>query len=240
MTATVLKAVPSLSEEEVRARELASDYRDAPANVILERALHDLFKDDIAVVSSFGAESAVLLHMVAQINPDTPVVFLDTQKHFAQTLSYRRKLATQLGLTAVHDIKPDAEAVKAVDPRGDLWRSDADRCCDLRKVRPLRTALDGYSAWISGRKGFQSAGRMALPAFEWNGQHFKVNPLVQWSQEDVKTYAEQHDLPPHPLVEQGFPSIGCWPCTQPVAEGEDARSGRWSGSDKVECGIHGR
>ncbi|MEM9809977.1 MAG: phosphoadenylyl-sulfate reductase, partial [Pseudomonadota bacterium] len=133
-----------------------------------------------------------------------------------------------------------AEDVADEDPAGDLWRNNPDACCSLRKVRPLAHALSGFEAWITGRKAFHGGGRVTLPAFEWSGTHFKVNPLVQWSQTHVKAYIDEHDLPPHPLVEQGYPSIGCWPCTQPVADGDDVRAGRWRGQAKTECGIHGR
>lgn len=240
MTAQVLKLHGDDPSPEERARALAKELVGADAEVILERTIKDHFLGEIALVSSFGAESAVLLHLVSRVAPDTPVIFLDTQKHFAQTLSYRRKLANQLGLTNVRDVLPDTEEVARQDPTGDLWRSDTDACCDLRKVRPLTGALDVFDAWITGRKAFHGGGRVSLPAVEWNGRHFKVNPLIKWSQEHVAAYSREHDLPPHPLVAQGYPSIGCWPCTRPVAEGGDVRAGRWAGSDKRECGIHER
>ncbi|GGY46758.1 phosphoadenylyl-sulfate reductase [Parvularcula lutaonensis] len=239
MTAAVLKLRGETAPED-RARALSAEYADADAQAILERAIREEFAGEIALVSSFGAESAVLLHLVASVAPETPVIFLDTQKHFAQTLSYRRKLAARLGLTDVRDILPDTEEAAAQDPNGDLWRRDTDACCDLRKVRPLKTALDGFGSWITGRKAFHGGERMHLPAFEWNGRHFKVNPLVRWTPEDVAEYRARHDLPAHPLVEQGYPSIGCWPCTRAVEDGEGVRAGRWSNSDKAECGIHVR
>lgn len=239
MTATVVKLKPAPTAED-RAKALAAELQGADAKTILRRAIEEEFVDEIALVSSFGAESAVLLHLVSEVAPDTPVVFLDTQKHFAQTLSYRRKLASRLGLTNVQDILPDAEEAKTEDPSGDLWRRDTDACCDLRKVRPLKHALSGFGAWITGRKAFHGGERMHLPAVEWNGTHFKVNPIVSWTPDDVTAYMNEHDLPAHPLVEQGYPSVGCWPCTRPVEEGEDVRAGRWSNSDKSECGIHVR
>ncbi|MEM1379852.1 MAG: phosphoadenylyl-sulfate reductase [Pseudomonadota bacterium] len=239
MTATVLNLPLADGREADRAHILSMQFAGADAEAILQHAIHRAFVGEVALVSSFGAESAVLLHLVAQVAPATPVVFLDTQKHFAQTLSYRRKMATRLGLTNVRDILPDADEAKAQDPTNDLWRRDTEACCDLRKVRPLKTALDGFDAWISGRKAFHGGDRVSLPAFEWNGRHFKVNPLASWSQSDVQAYTEKHDLPAHPLVAQGYPSIGCWPCTRPVEAGDDIRSGRWSG-EKRECGIHTR
>ena len=240
MTAQVIPMPKGDADPQKRAGELARQFIGAKAEDILEHAINHAFQKEIALVSSFGAESAVLLHLVSRVNPDTPVVFLETQKHFAQTISYRKKLSAQLGLTDVRDIKPNQEETEAEDPKGDLWRRDTDACCDLRKVRPLKGALDGFDAWITGRKAFHSEGRALLPTFEWNGTHFKVNPIVSWSPDDVTAYVEAHDLPPHPLVAQGYPSIGCWPCTQPVAEGDDTRAGRWRGQAKTECGIHVR
>lgn len=180
----------------------------------------------------------MLLRLVAEAAPGTPVLFLDTGKHFAQTLSYRRLLAEKLGLQKVRDIPPDAEELAAEDPRGDLWRRDADRCCALRKVRPLDKSLQGFDAWITGRKQFHGGQRTQLPAFEAAGRLVKVNPIARWTPEDLSAYAAAQALPPHPLVEQGYPSIGCWPCTHPVAPGEGPRDGRWRGSAKTECGIH--
>ena len=225
---------------EARAEALAADYAGADALDILHAALKQEFPGEIALVSSFGAESAVLLHLAAQVDPDVPVVFLETGKHFAQTLSYRRKLAKQLGLTNVQDIKPVAEEVAEEDPEGDLWRRNPDQCCTLRKVRPLDNALSGFEAWITGRKQFHGGARVRLPAFEYTGTQFKVNPIVSWTPDMVDAYFKEHDLPSHPLVAQGFPSIGCWPCTHPVADGEDVRSGRWRGQAKTECGIHSK
>ncbi|WP_238319304.1 phosphoadenylyl-sulfate reductase [Parvularcula oceani] len=221
------------------AARLAADHSASEATEILRTAVEE-FGDSLALVSSFGAESAVLLHIASRVAPDLPVIFLETGKHFAQTLNYRRKLAAKLGLTNVQDIRPAADEVAAEDPDGDLWRRDTDACCTLRKVRPLDTALSGYGAWVTGRKQFHGGARVSLPAFEHTGSHYKVNPLVRWNPDDISAYFEANDLPPHPLVAQGFPSIGCWPCTHPVGEGEDARSGRWRGQAKTECGIHGR
>lgn len=221
-----------------RARRLSTAAGGADAMEILRRAVLEEFPGRIALVSSFGAESAVLLHLVAQVAPTTPVIFIDTGKHFAQTLSYRRKLARDLGLVDVRDIRPRPEAVAAADPVGDLWRRDPDACCTLRKVVPLEAALEGFDAWITGRKQFHGGLRAALPVFEAAEPFIKVNPLARWRKADLEAYAARHGLPPHPLVEQGYPSIGCWPCTHPAAPGEDARAGRWRGAAKTECGIH--
>lgn len=202
------------------------------------RAALGAFGDRIAVVSSFGAESAILLHMVAQIDPATPVLFLDTGLQFGQTLDYRKQLAERLGLSDVRDLRPAFKALAAADPSGTLWKADVDACCALRKVTPLKAALDGFDAWITGRKRFQASTRAGLPVVERNQGKVKINPLANWSKSDLDAYAARHDLPPHPLVKFGYPSIGCWPCTRAVENDEDARAGRWAGFEKTECGIH--
>ena len=219
---------------EQRARELDRQYRDAEPEAIL-RAAVEAFRGRIAVLSSFGAEAAVSLHMVAKIDAATPVLFIDTDRHFAPTLQYRKTLAERLGLSDVRDLRP-AGAERA-DPRGDLWRTDADRCCHVRKVVPLAQALPGFEAVITGRKRFHGGERLRLPVFEAVDGRIKVNPLAGWTAERVAAYFEEHALPRHPLVEGGYTSIGCWPCTAPV-QSEDVRAGRWAGTDKRECGIH--
>jgi len=176
--------------------------------------------------------------MVSEIDPNLPVLFLDTDRHFFQTLQYRDELKAKLGLQNLVVLKADEAEAANEDAKGTLWRTNPDACCDLRKVRPLNRVMEGYGAWISGRKRHQSATRANLPIVEWDGRHFKVNPLARWTQDDLDAYFAQHDLPPHPLVEQGFPSIGCFTCTKPVEQGQDARAGRWAGTEKVECGIH--
>ncbi|WP_306251502.1 phosphoadenylyl-sulfate reductase [Parvularcula sp. IMCC14364] len=243
MSATVLQLKPydNLDRHDGLASsvpELTAAYRDASAEDVLRAVLIDNVVGDIALVSSFGAESVVLLHLAAQIRDDVPVIFLETGKHFAQTISYRRKLINRLGLTNNIEVKPTQSALEQADPDGGLWRRDTNACCNMRKVHPLRHELAGYDAWITGRKQFQGGARLRLPFFEEAATHIKVNPLARWSPEDVAAYMTEHDLPQHPLVAHGFPSIGCWPCTYPVADDEDARAGRWRGQAKTECGIH--
>ena len=196
------------------------------------------FRGRIALVSSFGAESAALLHLVASVDPSTPVLFIDTEKHFVQTGAYREDLTALLGLTNVRPISPDRDEAARHDPKGNLWRRDNDACCALRKIRPLARALDGYDAWITGRKRMHGSLRAFLPLVEAAAPHVKINPLARWSTDELEGYAKAHDLPPHPLVESGFSSIGCWPCTAPTAPGDDVRAGRWRGLAKTECGIH--
>lgn len=205
---------------------------------LLRIAIEDLFPGRIALVSSFGAESAALLHMAAEIDRTLPVLFIDTQVLFPETLAYRDRLVERLGLADVRIIAPDPATLRAQDPETFLWSSDPDRCCAIRKVAPLARALEGFDAWISGRKRFQAATRAALPLFETEDDRMKVNPLANWSAAQISDYLARHDLPRHELVAQGYPSIGCIPCTSKVKPGEDARAGRWRGKSKTECGLH--
>jgi phosphoadenosine phosphosulfate reductase len=218
--------------------ELNARLREASPQEILAAAIERL-GERLALVSSFGAESAVLLHMAAQIRPDIPVLFLDTGMLFGQTLDYRKSLVARLGLSDVRDLRPQYQDLATQDPSANLWRTDTDACCHIRKVLPLDRALDGFDGWITGRKRFQGGDRLRLQVVELgDGGRLKFNPLANWNKQQLEAYATEHDLPPHPLVEFGYPSIGCWPCTQPVEEGQDERAGRWSGSQKTECGIH--
>jgi len=192
----------------------------------------------VAVVSSFGTESAVLLHLVAEADRSIPVVFVDTLKMFDETLAYRRTLIEHLGLTDNSVITPEPEAIAAKDESGLRWSYDPDGCCAIRKVEPLARAKRGLDSWISGRKAFQSVTRQNLPRFEVEDGRLKINPLGDWTKDDLEAWFAEHDLPRHPLEAQGFLSVGCQPCTSPVAPGEDPRAGRWRGWDKTECGIH--
>lgn len=223
-------------EEEVRALE--ARYGHLEPELVIELAIDRFFAEEIATVSSFGAESAVLLHMIAQVDPTLPVLFLETGKHFDATLAYRDTLAGQLGLTNVIDVKPRERTVKEKDPFGIMFSVDKDGCCHIRKVEPLARAVDPYRAWFTGRKQFQATTRAALPAFEAVGPRVRINPLARWRSADLAAYMRDHHLPAHPLVAEGYRSIGCQACTRPVADGEDERAGRWAGTNKVECGIH--
>jgi phosphoadenosine phosphosulfate reductase len=216
---------------------LDAELRRAHPTTIIEAAV-ETFGDRLALVSSFGAESAVLLHLASRVKPDIPVMFLDTGMLFGQTLDYRRALATQLGLTDVRDLRPLYTDLAVADPDAKLWQTDTDACCEVRKVLPLDRALADFDGWLTGRKRFHGGDRLSLPVVEQSGGQVKFNPLANWGKAELDAYAAQHDLPAHPLVAQGFPSIGCWPCTQPAEEGEDVRAGRWKGSQKTECGIH--
>jgi phosphoadenosine phosphosulfate reductase len=220
------------------ADQLNVRFADIDTADMLCTALAGNLLGNSAIVSSFGTESAVLLNLIAQINPDIPVLFLETGKHFPETLAYRDLLAARLGLTDVRNITPDTELLAGKDASGERWSYDPDGCCDIRKVQPLAIALSGFDSQFTGRKSFQAATRSALPRFEIADGMLKVNPLADWDKARIDAYMAQHDLPAHPLVEQGYLSIGCATCTSPVKPGEDARAGRWRGQDKVECGLH--
>jgi phosphoadenosine phosphosulfate reductase len=238
-TPDILDLAPRFTEHD--AVRLNRMFRGSSTQEMLASVIHDNLAGDLAIVSSFGAESAVLLHLVAAVDPKVPVLFLDTGKHFAETLAYRDLLVGRLGLNLVV-LTPDPADLAKKDETGLRWSYDPDGCCEIRKVKPLEKALAGYDASFTGRKAFQAATRANLPRFEIDTSdvqgRLKINPLIDWSAEDINAYFETHDLPRHPLIAQGYPSIGCSPCTTQVAPGEDPRSGRWKGWDKTECGIH--
>lgn len=221
---------------------LNTRFRDATTQEVLEAVLREHLLGDVALVSSFGAESATLLHLVASVDPAIPVLFLDTGRHFPETLAYRDQLAARLGLRDLRNLRPDAEVIAQRDANELRWSFDPDGCCEIRKVLPLANALAGFDATITGRKAFQASTRNALPRFELDTSdaagRMKFNPLADWTKAELDAYFARHDLPQHPLVEQGYLSVGCAPCTSIVKPGEDPRAGRWRGWDKTECGIH--
>ncbi|MEX3015785.1 phosphoadenylyl-sulfate reductase [Gymnodinialimonas hymeniacidonis] len=217
-------------------RSILHRKNDAPT--LLRHALDDMSIGPVAMVSSFGADSVVLLHMLSEIDKSTPVIFIDTEMLFEATLTYQREVADTLGLTDVRVIKPNRAALLERDVDGILHHFDPDACCALRKTEPLERALEGFGGWITGRKRVHGGARAAMPLFEKNERRIKINPLANWTTQQVADYITQHDLPRHPLVAQGFPSIGCQPCTTPAEADEDPRAGRWRGQTKDECGIH--
>lgn len=234
------KPKPLDAVAETLAEAAALDLRHAESSPleIIEQAAHSHFAGSIAAVSSFGADSAVLLHMIAEIDRALPVIFLDTGKHFGETLAYRDALASDFGLTDLRIVTPEQAALDRDDPDGKLHLSDTDACCAIRKVEPMARGVEPFRAWFTGRKRFQAATRQALPAFEAVGTRVRINPLARWSADELAAYMRAHGLRENPLVAYGYLSIGCFPCTQAVKPGEDARSGRWAGQAKTECGIH--
>lgn len=221
-----------------RVEELNRRYDGVDGQTVLRSLIEQEFAGKIAVLSSFGAESVVLLDVVAEIDRSVPVVFLDTGKLFAETIAYRDEVVAHLGLTDIRIVKPDPVQIEARDPEGILWYWDPDSCCALRKVEPLPSAIREFDAVISGRKRYHGAMRSQLALFEAVDGHIKTDPIASWSREQVMARFESRQLPRHPLVAQGYPSIGCEPCTSRVAEGDDVRAGRWAGKMKTECGIH--
>jgi len=221
-----------------RARLLELRYGALDSTGLLDVAINEIFQGSIAVVSSFGAESVVLLDLVAQVDRHTPVVFLETGKHFPETLAYRDLLIGRLGLTAVRSVPPADDDLNWADRDGTLWRRNPDLCCQLRKVLPLERALSGFSAWINGRKRFQGGLRQGIGVFEAADSRIKVNPLAGWDAARIARTFVARDLPRHPLGAQGYTSIGCGPCTFKGDGTAGSRSGRWAGSGKTECGIH--
>ncbi|QGN53574.1 phosphoadenylyl-sulfate reductase [Novosphingobium sp. Gsoil 351] len=232
----VIDVTPAFVQADADA--LNARFAGVDTSTMLAALLGNELKGRVAAVSSFGAESAVLLHLIAEIDKDVPLIFVNTQKIFGETLAYRDELSERLGFTDLRVFRPDPYDLAAHDKTGLRWSYDPDGCCEIRKVAPLRRALVPFDAWISGRKGFQGKTRSALPRFEIDEGKLKLNPLADWSKERLESYFDEHRLPAHPLVAQGYPSIGCSPCTTKVAPGEDPRSGRWKGWDKTECGIH--
>ncbi len=227
-----------VKELDTLTQSLNKDYGDLPSLELLDVMINTIFKGKIALVSSFGTEAALLLSLVSQVNKATPVIFLDTLKHFPETLEYRDNLISQLGLTDVRIVKPEPSAIKAVDPDGDLAKRNPDACCYLRKVVPLEEALHDFDAWINGRKRIHGGMRTTLPTLEHDDRRIKVNAIADWTQDMIDEEWKKQGLPEHPMVQWGYTSVGCMPCTSLPKPGEGKRSGRWAEFDKQECGIH--
>jgi len=209
----------------------------SPAEIIAT-ALETVGRENLAVVSSFGTESAALLKVMADVDPAIPVIFLDTGWLFDETLAYRDTLISALGLRDVRSIKPLDEALSREDPNRELWFGDPDACCRIRKVEPLARALGPFRGWINGRKRFQGGLRSAIPVVEDDGARLKFNPFADISREELEAIYASAKLPPHPLIASGYVSVGCMPCSSRASAEEGARAGRWRGRAKTECGIH--
>jgi phosphoadenosine phosphosulfate reductase len=223
---------------DVRASDLDAALRTASPSEVIAAAVCEVGRDRLALVSSFGTESAALLKVMADVDPAIPVIFLDTGWLFEETLTYRDTLIERLGLRDVRSIKPLDADLDRDDPSRELWFSDPDKCCFIRKVEPLKRALAPFDGWINGRKRFQGGARADIPVVEADGARLKFNPFANVSREDIDAIYGLAKLPPHPLVASGFLSVGCMPCTSRAESEDDARSGRWRGRAKTECGIH--
>lgn len=222
----------------IRAKTLNAQYRGHGAIAILEGVLRDTAPNKTALVSSFGAQSVVLLHMVSMVDRTLPILFIDTQMLFRETRNYQIALCALLGLENLQIVTPRNAMLAMHDPVNDLHQFDPDKCCDLRKSVPLEHALQGFGNWISGRKRFQGGSRTLIEHFEVDNRRLKINPLAHWGPQEVTTYIEENRLPKHPLIARGYASIGCAPCTSPISAGENPRAGRWRNHAKTECGIH--
>jgi phosphoadenosine phosphosulfate reductase len=220
------------------ARELDRALRNASPADVIAAALQAVGREHLALVSSFGTESAALLKVMAEVDPAIPVIFLDTGWLFEETLAYRDTLIATLGLRDVRSIQPLEQALSREDPDRELWFSDPDACCRIRKVEPLARALAPFNAWVNGRKRFQGGARAVIPVVEDDGARLKFNPFANVSREEIAAIYALADLPPHPLMASGYLSVGCMPCTSRTSPDEDARAGRWRGRPKTECGIH--
>lgn len=219
------------------AEQAAADFDGAPAGQIVRWAL-ETFGAGVCVTCSM--QDAVLVHLVAQERPGVPVVFLDTGYHFAETLGTRDAVAATYPVTMLN-ITPRQTVAEQDALYGErLYARDPDRCCALRKVEPLERALGPYQAWMTGMRRDDAPTRAGVPVVQWDARRamVKVNPLAAWTLDDVTAYAAEHGVLVNPLVGEGYPSIGCSPCTRSVAPGEDLRAGRWAGISKTECGLH--
>jgi phosphoadenosine phosphosulfate reductase len=229
---------PSRSQDLPAADDLDRALRHAAAADVIATALRTVGREHLALVSSFGTESAALLKIMADVDPAIPVIFLDTGWLFEETLAYRDTLVAMLGLRDIRSIQPLEATLSREDPDRELWFSDPDACCRIRKVEPLKRALAPFRAWINGRKRFQGGLRAAIPVVEQDGVRLKFNPFANISREEIESVYRLAELPPHPLVASGYMSVGCMPCTGRTSPDEDARAGRWRGRPKTECGIH--
>jgi phosphoadenosine phosphosulfate reductase len=234
----VSTSAPELISAQPSATALDRALRAASPAEVIAAALQTLGREKLALVSSFGTESAALLKVMADVDPSIPVIFLDTGWLFEETLAYRDTLIERLGLTDVRSIKPPEDTLSRDDPERELWFTDPDACCRIRKVEPLARALKPFAGWINGRKRFQSRTRADIPVVEDDGTRLKFNPFAHVSRDEIEAIYRLGKLPPHPLVASGYLSVGCMPCSSRTAPGEDARDGRWRGRAKTECGIH--
>jgi phosphoadenosine phosphosulfate reductase len=239
MNALVKRAMMERAAGEMPpAAELDRELRGASPAEIIATALRTVGREHLALVSSFGTESAALLKVMTEVDPAIPVLFLDTGWLFEETLAYRDTLIAVLGLRDVRSIKPLEETLSREDPERELWFSDPDACCRIRKVEPLQRALAPFRGWINGRKRFQGGLRAAIPTVEEDGARLKFNPFANTSREEIEAIYRQAKLPPHPLASSGYLSVGCMPCTSRTSPDEEMRAGRWRGRAKTECGIH--
>jgi phosphoadenosine phosphosulfate reductase len=232
-----MTSTPSFSAAQIAAANQA--LADASPQAVLRWAV-ETFHPRLTMATAFGAEGCCLIHLLAEIEPAVRVFNLETGYQFAETLELRVRLKRRYGIE-VEFIRPELTVAEYEEEHGGpLYRIRPDQCCHDRKLLPLRRAVAGYDAWISAIRRDQTADRAAAGVVQWDAKFnlVKVNPLLTWTRKDVWSFVLRHEIPYNPLHDQGYPSIGCWPCTRPVGDGDDERAGRWAGTAKKECGLH--
>tara|TARA_B100000242_G_scaffold147935_1_gene105436 strand:+ start:307 stop:1005 length:699 start_codon:yes stop_codon:yes gene_type:complete len=205
---------------------------------ILDNSINNIFKKKMVYVCSFGTESAIILHMISDIDRSFPIILLNTNYLFKETIEYKDYLIDKFKFSDFKEISPSVEDLKINDSKGTLWKEDPDLCCNIRKVLPLQKELQKYDAWISGRKSYHEEERKNLKFFEYINKKIVVNPLAKVKRDFVNSYFKIHNIERHPLFESGYQSLGCTHCTVKTSKIDSPRSGRWANKIKTECGIH--
>ena len=220
--------------------QLNKDFSNKSPEIIIDQCINKLFKKKVAYVCSFGSESVVILNIIAKIDKSTPIIFLNTHFLFHETISYKNTLIKKFGLKNLIETFPTNTDLKINDLNNDLWKSNPDKCCHLRKVKPLKKELKYFDGWISGRKSYHKGDREFLNIFEIQDRKIVINPLINQDQKSIENYFEENRLPKHPLIKKNYFSIGCTHCTSPAKNLSDMRSGRWEHLNKTECGIYNK
>jgi phosphoadenosine phosphosulfate reductase len=220
-------------------REANRKLAEARPQEILRWAV-ETYGSKLTMATAFGPEGCAILHMLAEIDPTVRVFNLETGYQFAETLELRERIARRYGIEVEYVRAAASVSEYEASNGGPIYGTDPDRCCRDRKILPLRQAVEGYDAWISAIRADQSSHRAKADVISWDAKFdlVKINPLLKWTKRDVWAFVVTNDVPYNPLHDQGYPSIGCWPCTRPVNQGDDERAGRWAGQAKTECGLH--
>ena len=218
--------------------KLNDDCKNSLPQNILENSINNIFKKKMVYVCSFGTESAIILHMVSEIDKSLPIILLNTNYLFKETIEYKDYLINKFKFSNFKEIYPSIKDLKINDSEGTLWKEDPDLCCNIRKVLPLQKELKKYDAWVSGRKSYHAGERTNLKFFEYINEKIVVNPLANVNRNFVDSYFKKHDIERHPLFESGYLSLGCTHCTVKTSMIDSPRSGRWNNKTKTECGIH--
>ena len=233
----ILSLVMSVTSFLEKIDDLNRLYKNSSPEKILSFSI-DKFESKIVYVCSFGTESAIILSMISKINKNFPILLINTNFLFPETLEYKEKLLDNLGLHNCIEVTPEKESLKIYDPENNLWKTNVDKCCEIRKVIPLQKELEKFDSWISGRKSYHLDSRENLNPFEQANGKIIINPLVSMTKNQVEEYFNKNSLPKHPLFSEGYLSIGCINCTSKTTNFDNVRSGRWKNNSKTECGIH--